>query len=495
MESLSASTAPVRAPEINRPGLMWLNCEKPLALADLKGKVVLLDFWTFCCINCIQILPALRKAEEVFRDELVVIGVHSPKFAAEKDPHNVQLALQRYDIRHPVIHDPELILWREYAVNAWPTLIMIDPAGTIIGRHSGEPEPLQLLNGLRDTIDHYDEKGLLEAKPFPWAKPVLQVSRLSFPGKIKKLPGPEKQWMVADSGHHQIVLFDDSGKESRRFGAGAQGWADASAEKTIFNSPQGLAADMQNIYVADTGNHSIRRIDRETGMVETIAGTGERGHLLLNKFERAVSRSIASPWDLEIKNQFLFFANAGTHQIGGIDLQENKIRLVAGNGAEGLRDGNPLFAQLAQPSALAFDSKFEKLYFADSETSSLRTIDMKEGMVRTLVGSNLFDFGHRNGKFAQARLQHALGLTLPSDNEIIVADSYNAALRRVDLEAKEVSDLEGEGWSCIDPVCLPLAEPAGIAADGPDRLLVSDTNNHRIVEVNRAAKTTRTWSQ
>src|ERR1043166_8347745 len=155
MEPLS--TAPIRAPELARPGLLWLNTDKPLSLADLRGKIVLLDFWTFCCINCIQILPTLRKAEDAFRDELVVIGVHSPKFAAEKDLHNLEQALQRYGILHPVIHDPEMILWREYAVNAVPTLVMIDPAGMIIGEHWGEPEPLQLLNGLRDTIDHYDE--------------------------------------------------------------------------------------------------------------------------------------------------------------------------------------------------------------------------------------------------------------------------------------------------------------------------------------------------
>ncbi|MBI3418865.1 MAG: redoxin domain-containing protein [Proteobacteria bacterium] len=482
----------VRAPEIARPGLAWLNVPAPLSLAELKGKLVLLDFWTFCCINCMHVLPILRKVEEAFPNEVVVIGVHSPKFAAEKDFENLRAAVARYDIKHPVIHDPDMLLWRQYDVHAWPTLVFIDPHGRLIGKSSGEPEPIHLLNAVRDALENFDEEGSLQPRPLLLKEEPRPATRLLFPGKIKKLPGKEKLWAVADSGHHQIVLFDDHGKELRRFGNGERGGDDGPAEKASFNDPQGLTGDEAFIYVADTGNHALRSINRQSGEVTLLVGTGERGTLLLNHFQPARGRALASPWDLEIKDKILFFANAGTHQIGALDLEANQVRLIAGSSAENVRDGEVLNAELAQPSGLAFSPDFARLYFADSETSSIRYIAMKEGCVYTLAGTGLFDFGHVNGALDQARFQHALGLCVMDDHNLAVADSYNAALRHIDLVQKQVSGLD-EGFTCADAVCLPLAEPAGIWADGPHRLLVSDTNNHRIVEVDRTVKTTKTW--
>lgn len=491
---MHTNTQHIHAPEINREGLIWLNTEKPLSLVDLRGKLVLLDFWTFCCINCMHILPTLRRLEELFERELMVIGVHTPKFSAEKNTDNVKQAIARYGIRHPIIHDPDYVLWKEYGVHAWPTLIFIDPDGYMIGKEAGEPDPLHLLNAVRDALDEYEEKGTLRPVHFSWAKPAGAPTRLSFPGKIKKLPGPTTQWVVADSGHNQIVVFDDDGRERQRYGSGRADSPDGDAHSACFNAPQGLIANAEAIFVADTGNHAIRRIDRASGMVTTLAGTGERGMLLLNKFQRARGHPLASPWDLEIKGHFLFFANAGTHQIGAIDLGTGQLRVVAGNGNEHLKDGDVLYAELAQPSGLAFNSDGTKLYIADSETSALRFIDMKDGKIRTLVGAGLFDFGHKNGALADARLQHCLGVTLLDDDNIIVADSYNNALRLVDTAAMQARDLDNHSWHCLDPICLPFAEPAGVVADGPDRLLVADTNNHRVVDINRAHKTMRSWA-
>jgi thiol-disulfide isomerase/thioredoxin len=493
MLPMPSFSSAVRAPEIARKGLVWLNTPKPLSLSDVKGKLVLLDFWTLCCINCMHVLPTLRKVEEAFPDEVVVIGVHSPKFSAEKKLENVQAAIGRYDIKHPVIHDPDMTLWKQYGVHAWPTLIFVDPAGYIIANTSGEPEPLHLLNAVRDLLDKYEQEGSLHPQKLELTTTPVPATRLSFPGKIKPLPGPEKIWMVADSGHHQIVLFNDQGVEQKRIGHGKRGGNDGPAEQASFNSPQGMIADDKAIYVADTNNHAIRRIDRKTWAVTTLAGTGERGMMLINKFEAAKGRSLASPWDLEIKDHILFFANAGSHQIGALDLSENKIRLIAGTGGESIRDGDVLHAELAQPSGLVFKPNHGALYFADSETSSIRLIHMKDGRVETLVGKGLFDFGHKNGPFKSAKLQHALGLAALDDNNLVVADSYNATLRRLDLANKEASDMD-DGWNCTDPLCLPFAEPAGVWADGPHRLLVSDTNNNRIVEVDLSAKTTRTWA-
>ncbi len=483
------------APEIARPGLEWLNASTPLSLAALRGKLVLLDFWTFCCINCIQSLPALQKVEETFSEEAVVIGVHSPKFAAEKDARNLRAAVARYGIRHPVIHDPELILWRAYAVHAWPTLVFVGPDGTVLGVTSGEPEALDLLNTVREILENHDGKDVL--KPSPLSRAAARPASaglLSFPGKIKLLPGGEKIWAVADSGHHQIALFDDGGNPLRRYGSGGKGRGDGAASVARFNAPQGLAADHRFIYVADTGNHAIRRIDRASGEVSTLAGTGGRGMLLLNRFEKAGERALASPWDLALRDNILFFANAGTHQIGAVDLDTGLLRVIAGSGDENIVDGPVLRAALAQPSGLAFNADFSRLYFADSETSALRYVDMKAGEVRTLAGTGLFDFGHHNGPLKKSLFQHPLGLAVVNEKHLAVADSYNGALRLVDLEKEETADLD-EGFSCAGAVCLPYGEPAGVWADGENRLLVSDTNNHRIAEIDRAARTVRTWTQ
>lgn len=491
---MELAESPVHAPEINRDGLVWLNTDKPLSLSDLRGKLVLLDFWTFCCINCMHILPTLQKIEKAFSHEVMVIGVHSPKFAAEKDIENVKQAIARYDIRHPVIHDANHILWGQYNVHAWPTMVFIDPNGYITGVSTGEPEPLHLMNAVRDALDEYDDKGMLKTSAFAWATPKVEPTSLRFPGKIKPLPGQIKQWMVADSGHHQIVIFDDNGQEVERYGAGRMGCDDGDKTHACFNAPQGLIANNDSIYVADTGNHAIRRIDRNTGEVSTLAGTGMRGMMLMNKFEKAFGRSLASPWDLEIKNHILFFASAGSHQIGAIDLVQNVVRVVAGSGNEGLGDGEPLLANMAQPSGLVLNSDKSKLFFADSETSSIRFIDMDEIKVRTIVGKGLFEFGHINGSVNDALLQHPLGVCLFDDDRILVSDSYNNAIRLIDMNTLSVSDLDNHEWVCSDAVCLPFHEPAGLWADGENRILVSDTNNHRIVEIRRDLKTSRKWA-
>ncbi|MBY0428507.1 MAG: redoxin domain-containing protein [Alphaproteobacteria bacterium] len=491
---MELSESPIHAPEINRDGLIWLNTDKPLSLADLRGKLVLLDFWTFCCINCMHVLPTLQKVEKAFSHEVMVIGVHSPKFAAEKDIENVKQAIQRYDIRHPIIHDPNHILWGQYNVHAWPTMVFIDPNGYIAGVTTGEPEPLHLMNSVRDALDEYEEKGVLTSSAFTWATPKIEKTTLRFPAKIKPLPGQIKQWMVADSGHNQIVLFDDHGVELERYGSGRADCDDGDKTHACFNSPQGLIANNDSIYVADTGNHAVRRIDRNTGMVTTLSGTGLRGMMLINKFEKAFGRSLASPWDLEIKNHILFFSNAGTHQIGAIDLVQGVVRVIAGSGAEGLRDGDLLFSDMAQPSGLVLNSDKSKLFFTDSETSSIRFVDMDDIKVRTIVGKGLFDFGHVNGSVHDALLQHPLGVTLFDDDRIVVADSYNNALRMIDMNTLSVNDVDNQEWVCTDDVCLPFHEPAGIWADGENRLLVCDTNNHRIVEIRRDLKTSRKWA-
>lgn len=490
--------APVRAPEIDRPGITWFNVDRPLSLASLRGRMVILDFWTSCCINCIHVLPSLRRVEETFPREVVVIGVHSPKFAAEKDPENVARAIARYNVRHPVAHDPEFQLWRNYAVRGWPSLVFIDPEGREVGRHAGEADGELLVQAVGNALAQYRENGMLTPAALPIAAVASGAGRLAFPGKIKPLPQQEggRAWALADAGHHQIVLLDDAGNETARFGSGAPGLANGPVHEASFDQPQGLAcgADRDgraSIFVADTGNHALRRIDLASGLVTILSGNGRRGPVL-GSVDRAAATALASPWDVELDGASLYFANAGTHQLGVMDLEHDTVAALAGDGGESLADGPAPAARLAQPSGLALDPTGERLFFADSETSSIRVLHLAERRVETLVGTGLFDYGHANGPFARARLQHALGLCW-WDGKLAVADSYNAVLRVLDLEAGEARDLD-DGFTCEDPVCLPLGEPAGIWADGPDRLLVADTNNHRILEYFPRERRYRTWA-
>ena len=479
---------PSRAPEINRPGLQWFNVSKPLSLADLKGRLAILDFWTFCCINCMHILPILRQIEEAFPDEVAVIGVHSPKFAAERKAANVEQAIRRYDVRHPVVHDPYMSIWEDYAVRAWPTMVFVSPDGRVIGQTSGEPSPEALTAGIAEMLRQFREDGTIHpGQPF-LTEPSLPQERLLFPGKIK--PAGDGQWLVADAGHHQIVLFDDSGNELRRWGSGQAGLIDGEADQASFHSPQGLAADERFIWVADTGNHALRRIDWASGAVATIAGNGGRGPILRTP-EPAQGSQLASPWDVELANGMVYIANAGTHQLAIYHPASDLLAVAAGTGGENLRDGPAAHALLAQPSGLALQGN--SLYFADSETSAIRRLDLAEGVVETLVGQGLFDFGAEDGPFEGALLQHALGLAIDEDGSVLVADSYNGLIRRLDPASRQASTLDiGD---CRDAVCLPAGEPAGIAFAGPGRLLLSDTNNHRIIEIDLKSGTYGRWSK
>ncbi len=470
------------APEINRLGLHWFNVSRPLSLSDLSGRLVVLDFWTACCVNCLHVLPTLRRLEEAFPDTLAVIGVNSPKYPAEQDPDSLASAIARHDIRHPVVHDPELRIWRDYGIQAWPTLVFIDPHGRILGHLPGEPEADKLLAGIGQMLRRW--RGA-SPQPLPLQVPEQTGGRFRFPAKIKPVPascGAGKQWAIADSGHHQVVLCDDTGRELRRFGRGRPGFVDLPGEGCAFSSPQGLCSDGTGIYVADTGNHAIRRIDLVSGAVTTLAGTGRRGSLLAGT-ECAHDACLAAPWDLECWGSRLFFANAGTHQLGCLDLAGGTVSALAGSGEEDLVDGAAAEANLAQPTGLALDRAAGILYFVDSETSSVRVLTAcEDGRVETLVGAGLFECGKRNGDFAQARMQHCRGIAWRTGG-LVIADTYNGLVRVLDLTSRQVSALGGDDCAWSNGLRLTGGEPAGVAADGDARLLVCDTNHHRIVEL------------
>ena len=480
--------ARVRAPEITG-GRGWLNTDTPLSLGTLKGKVVLLDFWTYGCINCIHIIPDLKKLEAKYANQLVVIGVHSAKFENEKDTENIRRIILRYEIEHPVYNDADFKVWQSYAVRAWPTQYLIDPAGYVLGRVEGEGNYEALDETIAATVAEFRRRGELNEEPLKLTLERAKVGDLplAFPGKILADAKGDRLF-IADSNHNRIVITRLDGNVIDVIGHGAAGAADGVFPQATFYRPQGMALDGDSLYVADTENHLIRRIDLKAKTVETVAGTGKQS---LEYFQHGPGRTIAlsSPWDLQLVGRQLYITMAGPHQIWKLDLDKREVSTFAGSGREARKDGSLLEAAFAQPSGIASDGK--RLYVADSESNIIRAIDPASGKVETLVGGDLFEFGDKDGKGDEVRLQHPLGVLAVGD-KVLIADTYNHKVKELDPKERSVKTFLGRGKSGqVDGASPSFYEPAGLAtANG--KLYIADTNNHAVRVFDLKTKSTST---
>jgi DNA-binding beta-propeller fold protein YncE len=481
-------TTRVRAPEITG-GRGWLNTDKPLSLAALKGKVVLLDFWTYGCINCIHIIPDLKKLEQKYAKQLVVIGVHSAKFENEKDTENIRRIILRYEIEHPVYNDAEFKVWQNYAVRAWPTQYLIDPAGYIIGRVEGEGNAEILDQTIAKTVAEFRKRGELNEEPLKLTLERAKVGDLplAFPGKILA-DARNDRLFIADSNHNRIVITKLDGTLLETIGTGQRGSADGAFDKATFYRPQGMALDGDNLYVADTENHLIRLINLKTKAVQTAAGTGRQSRdYFLTGPARTVS--LSSPWDLQLVGRQLFITMAGMHQIWKLDLNKNEVSTFAGSGREARLDGPLVDAGFAQPSGMTTDGK--KLYVADSEANIIRAIDPTAGTVETLVGGDLFEFGDVDGSGDDVRLQHPLGVFAFGD-KVLIADTYNHKIKELDPKARTVKTFLGTGKpGQMDGTTAAFYEPGGLSVAN-SKLYIADTNNHAIRVVDLKTKETST---
>ncbi|MGN7149351.1 NHL domain-containing thioredoxin family protein [Arthrobacter sp. SAFR-179] len=525
--------ARVRASEL--VGRNWLNTGgKTLDLEALRGKIVLLDFWTFCCINCLHVLDELRPLEEQYSDVLVTVGVHSPKFEHEADPVALAAAVERYEIHHPVLDDPELDTWKAYTARAWPTLVVIDPEGYIVAHLSGEGHADGLAVLIPELIAEHEAKGTLHRGSGPYVAPEATSGTLRFPGKALFLPAgrgstalagtsddgssagataggaaDKGSWLVTDTGHHRLVeLGTDFQTVLATFGSGVKGYADGPAAgdtaSAQFNEPQGLvllpedvaAKAGYDVVIADSVNHRLRGLSLTDGKASTLAGNGiqrllETGPARVDEEGAGFSGSLgsdplevalSSPWDVvwSRKLNAVVVAMAGTHQIFSFDPITGAVAIIAGNGLEGLLDGPAHEAWFAQSSGLAEDAD-GNIWAADSETSALRKLVIADDgtiTVESAVGKGLFDFGFRDGPAAEARLQHPLGVTVLPDGSVAIADTYNGAVRRYDPASGTVSTL-----------ARGLAEPSDVIVDhtqsaGSEPLLVVvEANKHQLVYV------------
>jgi thiol-disulfide isomerase/thioredoxin len=478
----------VRAPEITG-GRGWLNTDKPLSLAALKGKVVLLDFWTYGCINCIHIIPDLKKLETKYANQLVVIGVHSAKFENEKDTENIRRIILRYEIEHPVYNDANFKVWQNYAVRAWPTQVLIDPAGYVIGIVAGEGNYQILDQAIAKTIEEFRKRGELNEEPLKLSLERAKIGDLplAFPGKVLADAASDRLF-IADSNHNRIVITTLDGNLIDTVGTGVAGAADGPFAQASFFRPQGMALDGNNLYVADTENHLIRRIDLKSKNVQTVAGTGKQTYDYFRQGP-ALSIPLSSPWDLQLLGRTLYIAMAGPHQIWKLDLDKQEISTFAGSGREARRDGPLLEAGFAQPSGITTDGK--NLFVADSEANIIREIDIASGQVKTLVGGDLFDFGDVDGHGDEVRLQHPLGIFVFNDR-VLIADTYNHKIRSLDPRARNVKTFLGLGKpGQADGPTPSFYEPGGLSV-AKGKLFVADTNNHAIRVIDLKSKQTST---
>ncbi|MCB7134996.1 NHL domain-containing thioredoxin family protein [Cellulosimicrobium marinum] len=580
------TTSPHRLPRVRASELVgrgWLNTGgRDVTLADLRGKIVLVDFWTFCCINCLHVLDELRELEEAHRDELVIVGVHSPKFAHEADPDALAAAVERYDVHHPVLDDPELVTWSAYTARAWPTLVVIDPQGYVVAQMAGEGHASAIAALVDELVAEHDAKGTLHRGDGPYVAPAPTSGTLRFPATAIELP--TGNLLVADAGHHSLAeLLPDGETLVRRIGTGERGLVDGAPDAARFNEPNGLCLvpdDLRatlgyDVLVADTVNHALRGVRLADGDVTTVAGTGHQymvgavdnvlpartgagdgggsgtevggggGSTIRSLVPRdlppdpprpatttdpapsasmlvrsdgpaarveagsvpaARRQKLSSPWDVVWSGGLGVFvvAMAGNHTLWAFDAVAGAVRLLAGTMNEGLEDGPGETAWFAQPSGLAVADD-GAIWVADSETSALRRVAPVDGVgveVRTAVGQGLFDFGHRDGPAAQALMQHPLGVATLPDGSVVVADTYDGALRR--FVPAPGTDAGGEAAGGVGDhtagtrvagemttLATGLAEPSGVvvqagaAADGTPQvhLLVVESAAHRLTRV------------
>ncbi|XP_008561018.1 NHL repeat-containing protein 2 [Microplitis demolitor] len=503
-------------------GLEWFNVSEGLSLKEnLKGKIVILDFFTYCCINCMHILPDLEELEKKFtiQDGVVVIGVHSAKFSNEKDSSKIKSAVQRYKINHPVVNDAKLSMWRDIGISCWPSLVILGPDGQILFVLVGEGHRKELILYTKIALKYFKSLKKISNHEIPLkpAAHLLPIGRdILFPGKIQIIEpeSNEEKIVVSDTGNNRILIFDFDGRVEEIIGGYSRGFKDGNFEEARFNAPQGVCGLGHDIFVADNENHAIRVINSKEKTVKTLAGIGTQGNDYVGG-KTGSEQALSSPWDVAIYHHtqndksipILLIAIAGTHQIWGYFFEDTiwwknrqfkakTCAAIVGSGKEENRNNSyPHAAGLAQPSGLAVAQRLKAVFFADSESSSVRRVHMQDGKVTGVAGAdknpmNLHNFGDVDGSGCSAKLQHPLGVTWDdSKNVVWVADTYNHKIKKIEIDGKCTS-VYGCGKPSKD---FKFDEPSGLAISKKyNSILIADTNNHSIKLINQTDQSIKT---
>lgn len=459
-------------------GLVWKNVDRPLTAAELRGRAVLLDFFSPGCINCVHMLPVEAQLERHFGPRLAVIGIDTPKFDGSKSAAALQDFIARHQLTHPIALDSKAQLWNAYGVFAWPTLVLIGPDGRLMRAFVGEQDEATLEAAIASALK--DAPAIRNLAPLPRALPAIATSLLATPAGLAV---SHRLVAISDTGHNRILITSRTGTSLRIIGTGCAGHADGTPDRARFDAPHGLAFHGSALYVADTGNHLIRRIDLKTWTTTTFAGNGQRAYVT-SGYSKPLGAALDSPWDLAWDGNQLYISMAGDHQIWRLDTLAGVVGPWAGTGAEGLRDGPRKIARFAQPSGLAMHD--HTLYVADAESSSIRAIPLPDGRssqdsespVTTLVGQGLFSFGLKDGTAATALLQHDEAVAWHGGT-LYIADTFNDAIRALDLATQRISTV------------AHVARPLALRATGDGTLLVTSRDGLEALDIRHA--TVRPW--
>ena len=479
---------------INAENKEWFNISRPLEVSDLKDRIILLDFWTYACISCVQTLPEIKEMEKQFGSKLLVIGVHSGKFDNEKESAAIKKAIMKHDISFPVVNDAGMKVWNNFKAEVWPTFVLINPHGNIVKTYIGENEVVKIKGDIKKLIGKYKFEINRDPLPILLEKYNMIGNVLSFPSKMEYVADfsyKSRQLpviFIANSGQNTIVVSSLSGDIIAKIGSGREGIEDGSFDAASFHSPQGLLYSAGKLYVADSGNNALREIDFKTEKVKTLIGSGMKGEIIENGGEYIETKDLelATPTDIDFfpqgNKESIAIANSGTHQILLYNTKKQRISVLAGNGSEGIDDGKYPENSLSQTADMSVFGR--KLYFVDSGSSSLRVVD-ESGEVKTLIGKDLEKFGFENGAKDRALMQHPLGL-LVDDTGAYISDSFNHSIRKYDFASAQIRTLAGNGKRGKNiGNNAQFDEPEGIIAV-LDRFYIADSNNNRILIVSRS---------
>ncbi|MBK7875398.1 MAG: redoxin domain-containing protein [Planctomycetes bacterium] len=486
---MSAPDELPHAPEFHA-GLAWFNTGRPLALADLRGKLVLLEFWSYGRVDCQHDFAPLKELARRFHEELVVVGVHAGRFDREREPAELRAALLRHGVEYPVVQDADHAIWNAYGVRSRPTAVLIDPRGRTLGALPGEIDVDELAPMLERRIHEHARAKELDYEPRAFTPESAREADRVLDHPSKLFVASETTLFVSDTGHHRVLQleYDHAHRRARIarvFGGGGSGWHDASGESARFHAPRGLARKGRTLYVADTLNHAVRAIDLELGDVRTVAGTGVKADHRPRVARPPGETALRSPWAVWVERPNVYIAMAGSHQVWALE-DERALHPLAGNGHEALVDGFAPQASFNQPSDLASDGR--RLFVVDAEASAVRAVDLTgKPVVRTLVGRGPSEWGDQDGVGDAVRLQHPMGLAF--DGLLHIADSYNHKLKRLDPSTREVRTLAGTGERGHEDGSVGVARfanPEGVAVRN-NLLFVADTDNHalRVVDLGR----------
>lgn len=464
------------APELV-DSLDWVNAPAQRLQAH-RGRIVLLAFWHAGQAIGHSLLDELVQLAGRFGDSLSLIAIHAPRFDRERDARTVLKAVNRLGLRAPVASDPACVAWQHFGIRAWPSVVLIDARSRVVAVEEGDG----LRAALAQRIDALMEEALLDGslvyESLPASVRAEPRMPLAFPAGLAVTT---EHLYVADCGHHRLLECSHEGRILRQFGSGTPGLLDGNAGEAAFRSPRGVTLLDDALYVADTGNHALRRVRLRDGSVDTLAGNGQSGTPAFNRRELAAAElPLDAPWDVVGHFDRLFLAMAGARQIWEFNLGDRRLRVLAGSGKFGQVDGAGSEAAFAQPAALALVQ--QTLYVADALGSAVRTVHLTSGHVQTLVGQGLYEFGDEDGPRNAARLQCPQGLCLdPRAPVLWIADTYNDAIRMLRFGGGELRR--------IDPGHR-LHGPTGIAAL-PGALFVSNSEAHEVLRIDLEAGSTR----